>query len=248
MSWKVYNELAWTEKIITCAEDYEDEAMIYIQSIKKHLSVALPSMLHLGCGAGGHDFHFKKHFRVTGVDISPGMLDIAKKTNAEVKYLLGDMRTISLNERFDTVVIPDSIAYMNTFEDLEKALANAQRHLKPGGVLLVVANLKEDFKNNNFVYTGTKDDICLTIFENNHIVSESTYEAAIIYLIRRGYETSIQHEIHTLGLFSREQWMSIFSKYHIKVDEADIDDLYDDYLYGEGDYRLKVFTGVKMDQ
>lgn len=46
-------------------------------------------MLHLGCGAGGHDFHFNQHFAVTGVDLSDGMLELAKKRNPEVFCVSG---------------------------------------------------------------------------------------------------------------------------------------------------------------
>jgi len=247
MNWEAYNDLAWTDRISAVTESYEDEAMTYIKIIKNIISEPTPTMLHLGCGAGGHDFHFKKQFKLTGVDVSPGMLDIAKKTNADVTYLLGDMRSINLDEKFDAVVIPDSIDYMNTLDDLKQALLNAAKHLKKGGVLLVVAHTKEEFKDNNFVYTGAKDNIHITLFENNHIVSENTYEAAMFYLIRRGKETNLHHEIHTLGLFSYEQWMSIFKECQLKVGEFNIDDLYDDYLLDEGEYKLKVFIGDKMN-
>lgn len=246
MNWKAYNELAWTDKFFVDMESYEDEVMIYIKSIKNIISVATPTMLHLGCGAGGHDYHFKKHFKVTGVDVSPGMLDMAKKTNTDVAYVLGDMRSINLNVKFDAVVIPDSIAYMSTLEDLKQTLKNATSHLKTGGVLLVVAHTKEEFSENNFVYTGSKDNIHITLFENNHIISDSTYEATMIYLIRKGADTSIHHEIHTLGLFPYEQWLSIFKECQLKVEEINTDHLYDDYLLEEGEYKLKVFIGTLM--
>lgn len=147
------------------------------------------ALLHLGCGAGGHDSHFKKHFRVTGVDISDPMLTQARKTNPDVTYVRGDMRTVQLEERFDAVIIPDSIAYMVSRSDLEAAIGNAAGHLKPGGALLVVFHTGEDFRENNFVYTGYADGVHITVFENNHIVSGSTYEATLVYLIRQGGET-----------------------------------------------------------
>ncbi len=246
MNWIVYNELAWTDNVLACPESYEEEAMNYVTLIKDFISVPFPTMLHLGCGAGGHDFHFKKHFQVTGVDLSQGMLDLAKKTNTDVTYVFGDMRSISLNKKFDAVVIPDSIAYMSTLEDLKLTLKNAASHLKTGGVLLVVAHTKEEFKENNFAYTGAKEDIHITLFENNHIVSDSTYEAMMVYLIRQGGETSIYHETHTLGLFPYEQWLSIFKACQLKVDEINTDHLYDDYLLQEGEYKMKVFIGTLM--
>lgn len=246
MKWKAYNRLAWTEHILASPESYEEEAMTYIKVLERYISISTPTMLHLGCGAGGHDFHFKQHFSVTGVDLSEGMLEIAKKTNPEINYIKGDMRNVKLNEKFDAVIIPDSIMYMITLEDLSAALKNATAHMKPDGILLVVAHTKEEFRNNNFVYTGEDESIHITVLENNHIVSDSTYESTMVYLIRQDGELSIEHEVHTLGLFSYDQWMAIFRKLQLKVDEINLNHLYDKYLLEEGEYKLKVFIGTPM--
>jgi len=245
VNWMAYNELAWTADILAPPEVHEKEALTYVEAIRNRIFGKTVTMLHLGCGAGGHDFHFKEHFSVTGVDISKGMLALAKKRNPEVTYVTGDMRTSDLNRKFDVVVIPDSIAYMTTLEDLKKTMMNAVRHVENEGVLLVVAHTKEDFRENNFAYTGEKGNLHLTVFENNQIVSDSTYEAAIVYLIRQDGELSIHHEVHTLGLFSYDQWMAIFKKCQMKVDEINLDHLYDQFLLGDGEYKLKGFIGVK---
>jgi len=246
VNWMSYNKLAWTDDILAPPETYEEETLIYVEAIKSRISVQNVTMLHLGCGAGGHDFHFKKHFSVTGVDISEGMLALAKKRNPEVTYVKGDMRTIDLNRTFDVVVIPDSITYMTTLEDLKKTIMNAACHLKNEGIMLVVAHMKEDFKENNFTYSGEKGNIHITVFENNHIVSDSTYEAAIIYLIRQAGELNIYHEVHTLGLFTYDQWMAIFEECQLKVNEINLDHLYEQYLLEDGEYKLKAFIGTLM--
>ncbi len=244
MNWMAYNELAWTDDILAPPETYEEEALFYVEAIKSRISAQNVTILHLGCGAGGHDFHFKEHFSVTGVDISEGMLALAKKRNPEVTYVTGDMRTIDLNRIFDVVVVPDSISYMATLEDLKKTIMNAARHLKSGGILLVVAHMKEDFKENSFTYSGKKENTHITVFENNHVVSESTYEAAIIYLIRQDGELIIHHEVHTLGLFSYDHWMAIFEECQLKIDKMNMDHLYDQYLFEDGEYKLKMFIGT----
>ena len=244
MNWKAYNELVWAEHILAPPETYKEEALFYIKVLNNYMDRGPATMLHLGCGAAGHDFHFKKHFMVTGADISEGMLDLARKTNPEITYIKGDMRTIDLRKKFDVVIIPDSIMYMTSIADLRKAVGNGVDHLKPGGVFLVVTHLKEDFQENNFVYTGEKENIYITMFENNHIVSDDTYEASLIYLIRQGGKLSIQHEVHTLGLFSYDTWMRIFKGHHLKVNEINIDHLYDKYLLEDGEYKLKVFIGI----
>lgn len=241
---KVYNELAWTEYILASPQSNEEEAMTYIKVLEKYISLPSPTMLHLGCGAGGYDFYFKQHFSVTGVDLSEGMLKIAKETNPEINYVKGDMKDVKLEEKFDAVIIPDSIMYMTTSEDLLAALKNATAHMKPEGILLVVAHTKEEFRNNNFAYTGEDDSFHITVLENNHIVSDSTYEATMVYLIRQDGGLSIEHEIHTLGLFSHDQWMTLFKKLKLNVDEISLNHLYDQYLLEDGEYKLKVFIGT----
>lgn len=143
--WPSYSELAWTEPIIAPPEEYEEETELFIKVIKEHSRIEPNTLLHLGCGAGGNDYTFKMHFKVTGVDISEGMLEIARKQNPEVTYIYDDMRSIELRECFDAVAIPDSIGYMTTLEDLRSAVLTAYMHLKPGGVLLIIASIAEQF-------------------------------------------------------------------------------------------------------
>jgi SAM-dependent methyltransferase len=177
------------------------------------------------------------------------MLALARDLNPEAEYFQGDMRTIRLDRKFDTVVIPDSIMYMTTLEDLERAIRTAVLHLVPGGFLLVVAHPKESFRDNNFVYQGSDGDIRVTLFENNHVISENSYEAALVYLIRRNGELRIHHDIHKLGLFSNGEWLEVFEDSGLDLEEAaDMDDLYDDYLMDEGEYRLKVYLCRKRGE
>jgi len=248
MRWKAYNELAWTDTILAPPETYQEETSFYIQILnkilKKDINKNLPTMLHLGCGAGGHDYHFKKQFQITGVDISEGMLKNARETNPEVEYTSGDMRMISLSRKFDAVIIPDSIMYMTTVTDLKKAISNAVRNLKPGGVFLVTTHIKEDFQNNNFVYSGEKGDIHVTVFENNYTVSETTYEATIIYLIRQNGKLHIYHEIHTLGMFPYDTWQDVFKENNLTMNQENMNYLYDKYLLENGQYKLKIFSGI----
>ncbi|MFW6135004.1 MAG: class I SAM-dependent DNA methyltransferase [Elusimicrobiota bacterium] len=244
MNWKAYNELAWTDTILAPPESYEEEALLYIKILKKNMGKYPATMLHLGCGAGGHDFHFKKHFKLTGVDISAGMLKIARETNPEVEYIKGDMRTFNLNRKFDAVIIPDSIMYMTTIADLKKVIGNAVRHLKPGGAFLTVTPIKENFQNNNFAYSGEKGDIHVTVFENNFIVSDSTYEATVIYLIRQNDKLDIYHEVHILGLFPYDTWLSVFKENNLTINQTNMKHLYDKYLLENGRYKLKIFSGI----
>jgi ubiquinone/menaquinone biosynthesis C-methylase UbiE len=245
--WIVYNDLAWTERIVALPEDYTEEAELYVRLLRERAAAEPKTLLHLGCGAGGHDFTFKRHFRVTGVDISEGMLEVARETNPEIRYIHGDMRSVVLDERFDAVVIPDSIGYMTTEEDLRTAVRTAASHLKPGGALLITVNMKEEFRDNNFVYTGSKGNIEIVVFENNYVPASNpaTYEATIVTLIRRSGVLETYAECHTLGLFPTETWLRVLQEAGFETTETRLDDLYAPFIQGDGAYPLRVFVGVK---
>jgi len=245
--WCAYSNLAWTESIVTPPEEYGEETELFNKVIKENSKIEARTLFHLGCGAGGNDYTFKKHFKVTGVDISEDMLEIARKLNPEVTYLYGDMRTIRLKECFDAVAIPDSIGYMTTVEDLRSAILTAYKHLKPGGVLLIVANIRAEFKENNFVYTGSKGDVEITVFENNYIpdTTGTTYEGTFIYLIRRKGKLEIHTDYHIIGLFKLETWLDLLKEVRFEVKQMTVEHLYDRFIFGEGKYPITMFVCTK---
>jgi len=237
--WLAYSDLAWIEPILAPPDEYAEETALLVNAIKGHSASEVKTLLHLGCGAGIHDHSFKEHFTVTGVDISPNMLEIARNLNPEVVYHQGDMRTIELWECFDAVAIPDSIAYMTTEEDLQSAIMTAHKHLKPGGVLLIVTSITEHFSQNNFIYTGTRGDIEITVFENNYVPRSAgaTYEATLVYLIRRQGKLEIYTDRHILGLFKLQTWLDLLKKAEFDLlSRTNIDHAYDRFLAGEGKY------------
>jgi SAM-dependent methyltransferase len=245
--WRIYSNLAWTEPIISPPEEYVKETELFIKAIKEHSKNKVKTLLHLGCGAGINDYTFKRHFKVTGVDISENMLENARRLNPEVVYLQGDMRTIKLGESFDAVVIPDSIGYMTTLKDLRRAIITAYKHLKPGGVLLIMANIVEQFKQNNFVYTGSNRDVEITLFENNYISHRTgtTYEATLIFLIRRKGKLEIHTDHHIIGLFKLKTWLDLLKELEFEVKQIKIGHLYDRFILGEGKYPLTMFVCTK---
>ena len=243
--WHAYSDLAWTEHIIAPQDEYTEEIELLVNAIKEHSVNEVKTLLHLGCGAGGNDYIFKRNYNVTGVDISEKMLEIARDLNPEAVYHHGDMRTIELDDFFDAVVVPESIDYMRTENDLYSAMMTAQKHLKPGGVFLVVANIAERFSRNNFVYTGSREDIEITLFENNYIPAYpgTTYEATLVYLIRRKDKLEIYSDRHILGLFKLETWLDLLKTAGFDIiNQISMDHTYDRFITGEGKYPRLMFV------
>ena len=246
-TWIAYNDLAWTEDWLADPAEYEDEVMVYVDLIKCTAAEPPSTLLHLGSGAGGHDRIFRRHFAVTGVDLSLGMLNKARVAHPDIEYLEGDMRILRLNRQFDAVVIPDSIDYMASQDDLRLAIQTAVVHLKTNGVLLVVAKTEETFQNNNFAYTGEKDGVHVTLFENNYITPfrPNTYEATFVYLIRKQGELTIHTDHQVLGLFSQTTWEKVFNDAELTMQKTNLNGIYDKHLLGDGEYPLTIFIGQK---
>jgi SAM-dependent methyltransferase len=221
----MYSELVWTWPIISPKEDYIQPAKEFVAAIKDRSLIKTKTLLHLGCGGGHFDYTFKKYFKVTGVDISPGMLGLARRLNPEVNYLIGDMRNIKLRNEFDAVIIADSISYMLSERDLQKAFQTAFNHLKPGGVFATYAEeTKEHFKH-NAIYTTThkQASIEITLIENLYDANpdDTLFESAFVYLIRKKSSLAIETDCHTLGLFKYNIWLKLLRKTGFKVIEKD---------------------------
>lgn len=245
-SWLSYRELAWTEPILAPPTYYAAETECYVGLIRQRVGTG-GDLLHLACGAGGNDFTFKKYFDVTGVDICEQMLQLARRLNPEVSYRQGDMRRFDLGRRFDAVVIPDSIDYMTTLPELGMTITAACRHLRPGGVLLIVTKLREEFRENNFCYTGRAPGVEITVFENNYVhePDRTGYEANLVYLIRRDGRLTIHTDRHVLGLYSQDEWLSLLGDAGLAVDQQRLDGVYERFIMGEGTYPMQLFIGTR---
>ncbi len=80
--------------------------------------------------------------KITGIDISDGMLDIGRKKikklglEKTIVLLKGDSETIKFNDdSFDAVTVAFGV---RNFENLEQGLKEIKRVLKPGGKLVIL--------------------------------------------------------------------------------------------------------------
>jgi ubiquinone/menaquinone biosynthesis C-methylase UbiE len=96
------------------------------------------AVLDLACGEGFYSrFLTQAGARhVVGVDISHGMIAQAKAEEARqpvgIEYLVQDVKSLRLPERFDLVVAAYLLNYAQTSEELLQMYRACARHLKPG--------------------------------------------------------------------------------------------------------------------
>ena len=104
------------------------------------------TVLDLACGEGFYTRFIKRRgtARVVGVDLSPGMIELARREEASaplgIDYLVHDAKRLALDETFDMVVAAYLLNYAQTAAELLEMGAAIYRHLKPGGRFVTVNN------------------------------------------------------------------------------------------------------------
>ncbi len=222
---RLYGDLAWTWPLISRPEHYAGEAGQFHQLIQRFAQVPARTLLDLGCGAGHNDSHLKRHYQVTGVDLSEPMLAHARRLNPECTYLQGDMRDVRLGQAFDAVIVADSIGYMLSEADLRAAFQTAWDHLVPGGVFCTYAECTgEHFQQNRTERAACRQgDVELVFIENYYDPdpADTTYEMTFVYLIRRGGRLTIETDQHTGGVFPLATWLRLLAEVGFAVEQVE---------------------------
>lgn len=99
-------------------------------------------VLELGCGTGRVAVALaRRGLTVTGVDVSPAMLAIARERaggTAGLSLIEADMCTLDLGERFDAVIVPlGGLQHLEDVDAVVEAMAVIARHLAPEGLAVI---------------------------------------------------------------------------------------------------------------
>ena len=124
---KVYNEFGW---------NYYPE--IFGEQLLKWLPSAgwqPKNALDLACGTGILcEILYGAGMTVTGMDLSEGMIDIARSSSGQIRYDVGDMVTYQPGEKFDLVTCTgDAINHISDLNNVETIFRNVYGYLNPGG-------------------------------------------------------------------------------------------------------------------
>jgi ubiquinone/menaquinone biosynthesis C-methylase UbiE len=101
---------------------------------------ATGEVLEVAIGTGRNLPHYPEGIRLTGIDFSPAMLELARRQadrlGRQVDLRLGDAQALDLPDAsFDTVVCTLSLC---AIPDERRAVAEMRRVLRPGGRLLLL--------------------------------------------------------------------------------------------------------------
>ncbi len=218
---RLYNDLSHLWHLVSPLEDYLEETELFCELLKNESKIPIRELLHFGCGRGHNDYIFKNHFRVTGVDLSPAMLNWAKRLNPEVDYIEGDMRDYKLGNKFDAVTAVDSVDYLITKNDLHQFFQNVYHHLNQNGIFMfILESTRETFQQDDtIVYSNSSGDEWLTVIENRFDPdgTDSEYEITFVYLYRQKGELEIFTDRHLCGLYSESEVHNLLTDVGFKV-------------------------------
>lgn len=123
------------------------------------------TVLDLCCGPGRHSVAFaQRGYQVTGVDLSPFLLDHARRraseASVEIEFIHEDMRRFKRSASFDLACsLFTSFGYFEDPEDDLEVLRNVRRGLTPEGVFVIDLIGKETLARiwQNAICTETSD-------------------------------------------------------------------------------------------
>ena len=96
-----------------------------------------PSILDMGCGSAEPIARYliEKGCDVTGIDSSPVLIGMCKDRFPDQEWIVTDMRTLSLDRRFDGILAWDSFFHLCP-EDQRRMFPIFSRHAAPKAALM----------------------------------------------------------------------------------------------------------------
>jgi ubiquinone/menaquinone biosynthesis C-methylase UbiE len=224
--------------------DYKGESEFINWAVKKHKTSEGNELLDIACGTGSHALILKNNFNITGVDINENMLRIAREKVSKANFILGDMKKLKIDSKFDVIIcIFSAIHYNINYTELEDTLTNFYNHMEDGGILIYDLSFNTDNWIEGIVSVDTVAEeelkiarICQSKLENG------IFNANFVFLVKDKGEFDFDVDEHKLGVFEISKVNKIMDKIGFKT-----------YIYGDFTFETwknkecqrPVYVGIK---
>ena len=211
---ELYKKFARYYDLIYRKVDYNAEAEFIKKVLKKHKYINGKKMLDMACGTGNHALLLQDEFQITGVDINPEMLRIARLKVPNVDFIQGDMKKLDLNNEFDLIIcLFSAISYNTSYSELESTLEKFQAHLKPGGFLIFDMGLNQEnwIEGLVSVDTAVEGNLKLARICQSHL-EDGIFNANFVFLVKENDVVDFDIDHHKLGIFQVVKVKKIMEK------------------------------------
>jgi SAM-dependent methyltransferase len=218
LSITMFSESADYYDLIYGEKNYHGEAERLRQLFRVYVPQAR-SILDVGCGTGEH-LRFLKEYNVTGIDLDPTFLKIAREKRSDGNFQVADMQRFELSAKFDILIcLFSSIGYLLNEEAIGSALACFKAHLALGGAIFIEPWFESSVWSNGRVDIKVGEDdqrkVC------RMMKSDREGDLSIVtghYLFAEGTKIRYAQERHELLLLSQSQWRDLFRKAGLGVE------------------------------
>jgi ubiquinone/menaquinone biosynthesis C-methylase UbiE len=200
-------------------KDYAAEARAVHELVQKYLNSGGKTLLDVACGTAIHTGYLGEHYQVEGLDLDEQMLKVARKKLPETPFHQGDLVDFELPKKFDVITcLFSSIGYVKTVSKLNQAIANLERHLQPGGVLVIEPWFTPSDWHPGRVFATFVDQPDLKIARMNLSGQDGTLSYFVFhYLVGTPEGITCFDERHELGLFTTEEYLTAFRACGLEV-------------------------------
>jgi len=129
MSDRKLNVIEQMNKLANDREKWIRKNKYYYKNLLEMLKFNIPEgskILEIGCGTG-YLLDQLKPSKGVGIDISPDMVRVASEKYSEYDFYVMDSENITIEEKFDFILISDSIGYL---EDVQKTFGQLHKLCK----------------------------------------------------------------------------------------------------------------------
>ena len=186
--------------------DLKKEVNFIKWAFERHNKSGENKLLDVACGTGRHAAKLADNFKIRGVDINQDMLEIAREKLPDVEFIYGDMKNLSLNQKFDIVICMFSAMNYNiSLEELNDTLNNFYEHLNVGGVLIFDYGINQENWIEGLVSVDTvlDDNLKLARICQSHL-EDGIFNADFVFLIKENGKLDFDIDQHQLGVFGIE--------------------------------------------
>lgn len=160
----------------------------------------------MGCGPGqAARYLFDQGVQVCGVDLSPGMVERAHRSHPGIPFRQGDMLSLSdvADASYGGVAAFYSIIHVQR-PDLNRALGELKRVLRPGGILLLTFHIGREVVHRE-EWLGEEVSIDFIFFETEEM-KERLHAAGFVLqeVIERDPYTEVEYPSRRAYIFARK--------------------------------------------
>jgi ubiquinone/menaquinone biosynthesis C-methylase UbiE len=192
------------------------------------------SVIDVGCGTGNHALRLSKMgYKVTGVDVSPAMLRIAKTKDkeAKIRFIQGDMKklekVISKGQRFDAAICLGQVfSHLMTNRDLQAFINKLHKVLKENGLFIFSARnakkINEEYLNTlrlDHMVNGEKLQLLLLTYNLRDPKNPNVIMWNPIYLMKENNKVDLQMREHKLRWFEFSELKKMIKKNSFEIIE-----------------------------